>query len=366
MPSFRELQVQVQHEKLADAATAIFEAATSSAEEARKVASRLVDANLTGHDSHGVIRIPQYVENVRTGALKPNQTADVVSETGAVTVMDGRFGYGQIVGEQAIDAAIDKARTQGIGMTTLRNAGHLGRIGDWASRAADAGMMSLNFVNAIGHQLIVVPHGAAEGRGSTNPIAIGVPIDGEDPAILDFATSAVAEGKVRVARNKGTFLQPHCLLDAEGIETTDPNDLYGDPRGALLPFGGAISGHKGGGLWLMADLMAGGLSGGGCSRTPENPPRPRSNMLSIVIDPAAFTDDPPAIVAEIRRYVDFIRSARPRDPKTPVMLPGEPERKTRAERLARGINIDPETWAQIIEAGVSLGLDAGMLDGMIA
>ena len=214
--------MQVQKDKLVRAAAAIFEAAGSTTEEASKVASRLVDANLTGHDSHGVIRIPQYVEHVANGTLKPNQRAEVVADLGAVTVLDGHFGYGQIVGEQAIDAAIAKARTEGIGMTTLRNAGHLGRIGDWAARATDVGMVSMNFVNAIGHQLIVVPHGGVEARGSTNPIAIGVPIEGEEPVILDFATSAVAEGKVRVARNKGTFLPPDCLLDAEGCRDHQP------------------------------------------------------------------------------------------------------------------------------------------------
>lgn len=356
--------MQVQENQLVRAAATIFEAAGSSPDEANKVATRLVDANLTGHDSHGVIRIPQYVEHVGNGTLKPNQSAEVVSEVGAVTMLDGHFGYGQVVGEQAIDSAIAKARTLGIGMTTLRNAGHLGRIGDWAARAADAGMVSINFVNAIGHQLIVVPHGGAEGRGSTNPIAIGVPLQGEEPVILDFATSAVAEGKVRVARNKGTFLSPDCLLDADGKPTINPGDLYADPAGALLPFGAAVTGHKGGGLWMMADLLAGGLSAGGCSRTPDTPPRLCSNMLSIAIDPAAFANQP-AFVAEVTRYADFVRSAKPRDPDTPVMLPGEPERKARAERLADGITVDPETWSQIASAGVSVGIEAAVLNAMI-
>ncbi len=362
--------MQVQHAKLVRAARAIFEAARSSPEEAEKVATRLVDANLAGHDSHGVIRIAQYVEGVNAGTIEPNRGAEVVSDAGAVTVLDGGFGYGQILGEQTIDAAIGKAREHGIGMAALRNSGHLGRIGDWAARAADAGMVSLNFVNATGHQLIVVPHGGAEARGSTNPIAIGVPIEGEAPVILDFATSAVAEGKVRVARNKGTFLPPDCLLTAAGEPTTRPQELYTDPRGALLPFGGAITGHKGGGLWMMADLLAGSLSMGGCSRPPDDPPRLCSNMLSIVVAPAVFADkggaDGGGFAGEVKRYVDFVRGARPRDPKTPVMLPGEPERKARAERSANGINVDPETWAQILAAGASVGVDAGALDDMIA
>jgi uncharacterized oxidoreductase len=250
-------------------------------------------------------------------------------------------------------------------MATLRNSGHLGRIGDWAARAAAAGMTSLNFVNAIGHQLIVVPHGGAEARGSTNPIAIGMPVPGGKPVILDFATSAVAEGKVRVARNKGASLPPDCLLDAEGNITTDPTTLYRDPKSSLLPFGGAVTGHKGGGLWLMAELLAGGLSAGGCAREPEDPPRLCSNMLNIVIDPAVFSDQS-ALGDEVKRYVAFIKSARPRNPGEPVMMPGDPEQNSMAERSADGISIDPETWRQIVDAGRSVGIDASVLEGIIS
>ncbi|MGI9435035.1 MAG: malate/lactate/ureidoglycolate dehydrogenase [Geminicoccaceae bacterium] len=357
--------MQVQAPQLVQAGTAIFEASGSSVEEARKIAGRLVDANLTGHDSHGVIRIPQYIEAVQAGKLRPNQTAEVVNDVGAVVVLDGHSGYGQIVGEQTVDAAIDKARLQGIGMATLRNAGHLGRIGDWAARAADVGMVSLHFVNAIGHQLLVVPHGGAEPRGSTNPVAIGMPVPGKEPVILDFATSAVAEGKVRVARNKGTYLPPDCLLDVAGAPTTDPSTLYQKPKSSLLPFGGAVTGHKGGGLWLMVDLLAGALSSGGCAREPDGEPKLCSNMLSIVINPASFSDQS-ALASEVERYVAFIKSSKPRDPAKPVMLPGEPERKARGESLAAGITVDPETWMQISAAGETVGVASERLESIVA
>lgn len=357
--------MQIRKQKLVDVASTIFEASGSSPEEAAKIAKRLVDANLTGHDSHGVIRIAQYIEAVESGALKSNQSANVVSDNGAVVVLDGGFGYGQIVGEQSVDAAIAKATDQGIGMAALRNSGHLGRIGDWAARAADAGMVSLHFVNATGHRLMVVPHGGVEPRGSTNPIAIGMPVQGAAPVILDFATSAVAEGKVRVARNKGTFLPPDCLLDPEGEPTTNPNLLYAEPPGSLLPFGAAITGHKGGGLWLMADLLAGALSAGGCSHTPGAEPRLCSNMLSIVINPATFADRS-ALDDEVKRYIQFIKSSRPRHPEAPVMVPGEPERKAHGQRSANGINVDPETWAQIVAAGGTVGVAADVLEGLIA
>ncbi len=357
--------MQIHARDLVQVGGIIFEASGSSAEEAKKIATRLVDANLTGHDSHGVIRIPQYIDAVKAGTLHPNRQAEVVTDSGAVVVLDGRFGYGQVVGEQAIDAAIAKARLHGIGMATLRNAGHLGRIGDWAARAADEGMTSLSFVNAIGHQLLVVPHGGAEPRGSTNPIAIGMPVEGDEPIILDFATSAVAEGKVRVARNKGTFLPPDCLLDAEGAPTTDPTTLYGEPKSSLLPFGGAVAGHKGGGLWLMADLLAGGLSAGGCAREPDKKPQLCSNMLSIVIDPKTFTDES-VLGIEVKRYIEFIKGSRPRNPNKKVMLPGDPERKAKAARSADGINVDPETWMQIVKAGEGVGIAADTLESIIA
>jgi LDH2 family malate/lactate/ureidoglycolate dehydrogenase len=290
--------MDIRAEALQRIAQAILVATGSSSEEADKVAQKLVGANLAGHDSHGVIRVPQYVGQVQDDTIVPNQSAEVVRETEAVTVLDGRFGYGQVVG-----------------------------------------------------------------GGTTNPIAMGIPVEGSGPVVLDFATSATAEGKVRVARNKGALIPPDCLLDAEGRPTTDPNDLYTDPPGTLLPFGGATAGHKGGALWLLVDLLAGGLTGGGCSRPPEGALRFSSSMLSIVIAPQAY-GDAGAFGAEMRRYVEFVKSARPRTPCGEVLLPGEPERRARAERLASGIPIDPTTWEHIIASGVQVGLERADLEAM--
>jgi len=355
--------MQIAADRLRELAATILDAAGSSPDEAQMVAARLVDANLTGHDSHGVIRVPQYVGQVQDGSIVPNQNAEVVRETEVVTVLDGRFGYGQIVGAQAVQAAIDKARRHGIAMSALRSSAHLGRLGDWAEMAAAAGLASLHFVNATGIPLRVVPHGGRDGRGTTNPIAMGMPAPGSGPVVLDFATSATAEGKVRVARNKGVPIPPECLLDAEGRPTTDPNDLYTDPPGSLLPFGGATGGHKGGALWLLVDLLAGGLTGGGCSRPPEGTARFSSSMLSIVIAPQAYADAG-ALGAEIRRYLEFVRSARPRTPGGEVLLPGEPERRARAERLAGGIPVDATTWEHIMASGEQVGLERADLEAM--
>jgi hydroxycarboxylate dehydrogenase B len=354
--------MRMQAEELRRIGRAIFQAAGSSAEEAGKVATRLVDANLTGHDSHGVIRIAQYLDEVRKGTLVPNRQALLVRETDVIAVFDGQFGYGQIVAEQAVTAAIVKARRHGIALAALRRAGHLGRLGDWAELAAVGGLVSLHFVNAIGLALRVVPHGGRDGRGTTNPIAIGIPVADGPPVVLDFATAAIAEGKVRVARNKGVEVPPECLLDADGRPTTDPRALYADPPGNLLPFGGAVTGHKGGGLWLLTDLLAGSLTSGGCSRPPEPGLPVGSNLLSIVIAPELVADGE-LFAPEVRRYLEFVKSARPRMAGGEVLTPGEPEQRARAERLANGIPIDPATWEQIMAAAEQVGVRPTDLTG---
>ncbi len=356
--------MQIAADRLRRLAATILEAAGSAAAEADAVASRLVGANLAGHDSHGVIRVPQYVDQVRAGQIVPNRSALVVSETDAVTVLDGQGGYGQIVGAQSVQAAIDKARGHGIALSALRRSAHLGRLGDWAEMAAAAGMASIHFVNATGIPLRVVPHGGRDGRGTTNPLAMGIPVADGEPVVLDFATSAVAEGKVRVARNKGVPIPPDCLLDADGRPTTDPNALYAEPPGNLVPFGGAVTGHKGGALWLMVDLLAGAFTGGGCSRLPEGEPRFASNMLSIVIAPEAYADA--GLAAEIRRFLGFVKSSRPRAPGSEVLLPGEPERRARAARLKDGVPIDPTTWEQILAAAERQGLGRAELEALAA
>jgi uncharacterized oxidoreductase len=209
-----------------------------------------------------------------------------------------------------------------------------------------------------------VPHAGRDGRGTTNPLAMGIPVADGEPVVLDFATSAIAEGKVRVARNKGVSIPPDCLLDADGRPTTDPNALYAEPPGNLVPFGGAVTGHKGGALWLMVDLLAGAFTGGGCSRLPEGEPRFASNMLSIVIAPEAYAEA--GLAAEIRRFLGFVKSSRPRAPGSEVLLPGEPERRARAARLKDGVPIDPTTWEQILAAAERQGLGRAELEALAA
>lgn len=358
--------MQIHAEALEQIARTIFEAGGSSPGEAAKVATRLIEANLCGHDSHGIIRVHQYVSQAGRGSLVPNQSAEIVSETEVVTVMDGRFGFGQVVAEQAMENAIGKARRHGLAMVALRNASHVGRLADWAIMATEASMAALILCNGVGVPPIVAPHGGRDSRASTNPMAIAVPEASAGAIVLDFATSAIAEGKVRVARNKGTDVPAETLLDAEGRPTRDPNDLYSEPRGSLLPLGGALSGHKGGGLSLMCDLLGGAFSGGRANWPVEPDTTSFSNnFLALVIAPGVFLDAG-ALAEEVRRYAEFVKSSRPRAPEGEVLLPGEPERRSRAARAQNGIPVDDATWSQLMEAAEMVGLRRADLEALAA
>ena len=188
--------------KLIALVTATMQRAGSSADEAATIARRLVDANCVGHDSHGVIRVGKYLEWVREGWLRPNQPPSVAFESDTIAIVDGNRGFGQVIGEFAAKLGIAKAAKSGLAMVGLRNCGHLGRVGDWAEMAAAEGQVSLHFLNTSGAQR-VAPFGGRDRRLSTNPISIGIPVDGSDPVILDVTTSTVAEGKLMVAANKG-------------------------------------------------------------------------------------------------------------------------------------------------------------------
>jgi uncharacterized oxidoreductase len=327
----------------------VFATAGCRDHEASRIAHYLVEANLVGHDSHGVIRVPSYIDWLRTGKVIANQTPAVVFENDVIAVLDGRAGFGQVMGEEAMKLGIAKAQRQGVAVIALRNSGHLGRIGDWPLLAVRAGLVSMHFVNTTGAGTLVPPHGGIQRRLSANPIAAGVPVPGGSPLLIDISTSAIAEGKVRVALNKGVHVPPGCLIDAAGRPTTDPRVFYSDPPGAILPFGG----HKGYALGMLAEMLAGALTGGGCSD-----PAKRAvinNMLTILMAPKFFEKDED-FAAEVRRYIDFVRSSTPSEPGGEILLPGEPEERTRERRLREGIELDETTWGQVLATCRSLNL----------
>lgn len=341
--------------------TQIFSGAGAGDMEAYGIASNLVEANLAGHDSHGVVRTPRYVEAAAQGWANFDKTVEVVMDAPAFGLLDGGAGFGQTIGPQAVDFGIEKARSQGVAIVALRNSAHLGRIGAWAERALQDGLVSLHFVNVAGSPL-VAPFGAAARRGATNPVVIGVPgVDGDD-FVLDFATSKIAEGKALVALKSGKDLTHGDVVDGQGQLSSDPSVLYGDtadqdapnPRagpGALV----AMGQHKGSGLMLACELLAGVLTGNGTSADDGGPGlRVLNGMLSIYIDPARFGQD--AFAEQVAEFIARVRTAPAANPDAPVMVPGDPERKARAKRAAEGLPLSSETWDNILSAGETVGL----------
>lgn len=337
--------------------TRIFAAAGCAEDEASCVAGHLVEANLCGHDSHGVIRVSRYLGFIRDGKIRPGARASVVFESDTVAVIDGNMGFGQVIGERAMDLLAAKAKKSGLAMTAIRNSGHVGRLGGWAERLARDGLVSLHFVNTTGTGMWVAPFGGTDRRLSVNPLSICVPVDGRPPILLDISSAVLAEGKVAVARNKGLSLPPGAIIDKDGNPSTDPDDLYAG--GALL----TIAEHKGYGLNVMIDLLAGALSGGGC--TAPGATRLVNTMTSIAVDPAPFTDRD-AYMAEITRYADWVTASPPRQPDGRVQLPGEFEHETRQERGRHGIPLDQATWDQLVESAASVGVTREDIDRRVA
>ena len=331
-------------------------AAGSTAQEAETVAANLVMANLSGHDSHGVGMLPRYVDAVLEDGLKPNSSVQVVLDIGTMLTLDGQRGYGQVVGEQAMALGIARAKTHGSCIMTLANAHHLGRIGHFAEMAVAEGLVSLHFVNVLSRP-VVAPFGGADGRFGTNPCCIGIPLKGGDPFVLDFATSRVAQGKMRVAYNKGVQVEPGTLIDEYGHPTTNPgvvvvpqgNGLFG----ALMAFGE----HKGYGMAVACELLGGALTGSGTWHKPTDPSVRAvvNGMLTILIDPVRLGTQA-AFETEARAFVDWLQSGPTAPGVDAVQIAGDPERAARGQREKDGIEIDAQTWAEIVAAGRKFGV----------
>ena len=329
----------------------------SSEAEVDAVAGNLIDANLTGHDSHGIGMLPRYAEAFLEGGLHPNTHVATLLDAGALLRLDGQAGFGQVIGREAMALGIERAKANGSCIVALGNSHHLGRIGAWAEQAAAAGLVSMHFVNVIARN-IVAPFGGGDARFGTNPFCAGVPLSGREPVILDFATSMIAQGKTRVAMNKGELLGPDTLIDDQGRPTRDPRYSVVPPFGALLAFGG----HKGSGLAMMCELLGGALAAGMTQRNDDASRRRVLNgMLSVLIDPAALADRA-AFEAEAQSFVDWVKASPPREGYGAVQVAGEPERASRARRRADGVPVDGTTWQEILVAAAKLGVDPARVD----
>ncbi len=328
--------------KLREIAASILEAAGAFAQEVTIVSDALVDANLDGHDSHGIVRIPEYVGWMEQGLIRNGAQIHVAHEAEAFAVIDGNWGWGQVVGRQAMEIAIRKAAKAGVCVVSARRCGHLGRAGDYPLMAAQRGMAAIIFLNTHGVGRLVAPWGGRERRLSANPIALSVPRSSSEPILVDISTCAIAAGKVRVAQHSRRNLPENCVIDAEGRPTTNPADFYGPPEGALLPFGG----HKGYALALLSDILAGAISGAGCSRPDAS--RVANSFLAVVLDISQFRGRQ-AFDADVNRLVDYVKSSKLAPGFMEILIPGEPEHRERAHREKYGIPVPDETWRQVCE-----------------
>jgi len=327
--------------------------------EAQVVAESLVASNLRGHDSHGVMRIPFYLDALRKGEVVADAPFSVAKELPALVTADGHWGFGQMQARRLMDRIIAKARVSGVCVGTLVRCSHIGRLGEYCEQAAAAGMVSQVMVNTHGNSRRVAPPGGKSPRLGTNPLAIGVP-NGAQPLLLDFGTSATAEGKVRVKKIAGQTCPDGWLLDSEGRPTNDPNTLYGTPPGTIRPMGGDQA-YKGFGLGLMIEIFSGALSGGVCIR--EKPINQNGNCVFMqVFSTELLGQGGDHFSREVAGLVDFVRGCPRIDGVAEILVPGDPERRTLEQRSRHGIPLDEGNWRALTELAQSLKIPAPPLD----
>ncbi len=329
-------------------------------QEACLVSQNLVLANLTGHDSHGVGIVPRYAESLREPeGLKVNAKLETLVDHGHMLGLDGASGFGQVIGHQAMQVALERAQSFGSCIMALGNVHHLCRIGAFAEMAVAKNMIAIHFVSVLTRP-IVAPWDGSDARFGTNPFCVGIPLGDKAPVILDFATSVIAQGKVRVAHNRGESLEPGMMLDHQGDATCDPVFGVKPPFGAIASFGQ----HKGFGLALVCELLGGALAARQTLHEPQAQRRIFNGMLTILIDPSRF-DQSNQFLQQAHAFVEWVQASPPAAGSTGVKIAGQPERETKAQRLENGIPIDDQTWQEIIDAAASMGVDIDKVNHLV-
>ena len=339
-------------EPLTAAIKALVRGFGSSPREVDLVTDNLVEANLTGHDSHGIGMLPRYSEAFVEGGLKANAHVKTTLDGGAMLSLDGQAGFGQVIGHEAMQMGIARAKQYGTCILALGNSHHLCRIGAWAEMAVTENLISIHFTNVISRP-IVAPFGGGDARFGTNPFTVGIPVPGGEPILLDFATSVMAQGKARVAYNKGEQMPAGRLIDDKGHPTTDPKFAVVAPHGAIVTFGE----HKGYGLAVVCELLGGALAAGmACHEPATGEKRVLNGMLTIIFDPAKLASGA-MFGSEMKAFLEWVKASPPQPGFDRVRLAGEPEREMRAKRMAEGIPVDETTWGDILKAAERLKVD---------
>lgn len=321
----------------------ILQGAGTPAAQSKLVSESLVEANLAGHDSHGVIRLKEYLNAIRVGTIMPSAQPKITSETSTTIKVDGGRGFGQVVAAWTTEQLLAKAAVHGMAAGGIFNCGHIGRLGSYVQHAADQGFVALAFVNGGGSEPRVAPFGGRRAALGTNPIGAAVPAALGSPIVIDFSTAAVASGKIRVAKDKGEMLPPGWVIDREGRPSCDPRDYY--DGGALLP----AAGHKGYGLAVLVEIIGGLLSGAGSPTLSGWGAATTNGVMIWVLDVRRFRP-----LEEFRTEVEslgkVLKSIPSSDLLNPVLMPGEPELKSAAERRTKGVLLPASTWKEILEA----------------
>ncbi len=347
MPRFRP-------EVLREIGYELFVAAGCTPSDAGTVVDHLVESNLFGHDSHGVIRFPEYVTAIREGRYQARANPEVVRDTPCTAVVDAHGALGQIGASFATELAIEKARRQGVATVSLRNTCHIGRVGAYPLMAARSGALAQIFANGGHFGGQVAPFGGIDGRLCTDPLAFAAPRREADPILLDMTTSVVAEGKVRVASYRGEEVPEGWLIDSEGRPTRDPKTFRADPPGSILPLGG-IAAHKGYGMAFMVELLGGSLSEQGCTR---GAPVVNSNGVLLTVYHIESFTDLETYYDEVETLLEHVRSSRLAPGFKEILVPGEPEFRGARQRQLTGIEVDAKTWSMIREELQRVGVDS--------
>ena len=323
------------------------------AEEAELVAGNLVESGLYGHDSHSVLRYPQYVELVRSGHVTPGAQLEILMQTDRVAQVSGNWNFGPVTAAAAMKMAMAKARDGALGVVTVKECNHVARLGSFARVAADEMMIAMMACNGHGGDHSTVPFGGSERRLPTNALAVAIPTRREWPVLLDMTTSVISGGAMRVFRNKREPVPEDCIIDSDGNPTTDVEKFYGPPSGALLPLGFPMTGHKGFGLALVIDILSGALSGAGCTR--ESPHRSGNALFMAVLNIEAFT--PLAeFLDEVDLYIEWVKSSRLAHGFGEILFPGEKSHRIYRKRARDGLPVDGAAWGQICDLADELGV----------
>ena len=344
---------KVAAEKLENICRGLLLGAGVPATEAATVARHCVNANLVGHDSHGAIQIPQYIDRIKAGHIVPGAPFEIVRESSTTTVVDGHWGFGYVINEQAMALTIRKAEAQNIAACTVFRQGHVGRLASYPLMAAKAGMIGMAWADSGRSPKAVAPFGGRQARLGTNPWAIAVPSDLEGPMFIDMATSAVAVGKIKLAQARGQKIPKGWVVTKDGEMTDDPNGYNGG--GALLPLGGPGEGYKGYGLAAIGEVLCGLLTGLGFGVEPTGRHNDGTFMLAIKVE--AFRPLM-AFRGEVKDFAEYLKATPPSEGSSGVLYPGEIEYRTEQQRRANGIEIEDATWKKLGDMAQGYGVAA--------